>query len=242
MKWRPYLTVLQASGKETSQLMNDTMQYRPQVPLVMYPPEIAKILHRDIFWFFLKDEKFVSKTINDSNIDLERIPTSKVRQLARKMEGLKTTARHIKQVASDPQESQINLMRHQCTDLPASKHKKSFAKTRPPSHKNDTSDRKNNYKKSFDAKNVYTNKERCQKCRDSNHVEGFQCPAKNFNASLVTSMDTLQVYVFKRKKPHSSQGNERPICCKQELYMLVTSPYAATQKIVHLSMSHSVCK
>ena len=34
----------------------------------------------------------------------------------------------------------------------------------PPSHKNDASDRQNNYKKSFDAKNVYRNKERCQKC------------------------------------------------------------------------------
>ena len=38
------------------------------------------------------------------------------------------TARHIKQVASDPQAAQINLMRNQHTDLPASKHKerKSF--------------------------------------------------------------------------------------------------------------------
>ena len=40
-----------------------------QVTLAKYPPETAKILHRDIFWFFLKDEEFVSKTINHSNID-----------------------------------------------------------------------------------------------------------------------------------------------------------------------------
>ena len=32
-----------------------------QVNLAKYPPESAKILHRDIFWFFLHDEKFVSK-------------------------------------------------------------------------------------------------------------------------------------------------------------------------------------
>ena len=73
-------------------------------------------------------------------------------------------------------------MRHQCTDLQTSKHKKkkSFVKPRPPSHKNDASDRQNNYKKSFDAKNVYKNKERFQMCGDSNHIEGFQCPAKKF--------------------------------------------------------------
>ena len=35
-------------------------------------------------------------------------------------------------------------------------------------------------KKSFDAKNVYNNKKRCQKCGDSNHIEGFQCSAKKF--------------------------------------------------------------
>ena len=99
------------------------------------------------------------------------------------------TTRHIKQVASDPQVTQINLMCHQHTDLPASKHKKkkSFVNPRTPSHKNDASDRQevpsynnNNYKKSFDAKNVYKNKERYKKCGDSIHIEGFQCPAKKY--------------------------------------------------------------
>ena len=35
-----------------------------QVAIVKCPQETAKILHRDIFWFFLRDEEFVSKTIN----------------------------------------------------------------------------------------------------------------------------------------------------------------------------------
>ena len=126
----------------------------------------------------LKDEEFVSKTINDSNIDLDKFPTSKVRQLAKKMESSKVTTRHIKQVASNPQVAQINLMYHQHTDLPASKHKmkKSFVKPRPSCHKNYANDRQvpsnhnNNYKKRYDAKNVYKNKERCQKCGDSIHI------------------------------------------------------------------------
>ena len=63
-----------------------------QVP----PPETTKILHIDIFWFFLKDEEFVCKTINDSNKDLDNFPTSNVRQFAKKMETSKVTARHIK--------------------------------------------------------------------------------------------------------------------------------------------------
>ena len=59
-----------------------------------------------------------SKTINDSNTDLEKFSSSKVMQLAKKMESSKSTACHIKQVASEPQAAQVNLMRHQRTDLP----------------------------------------------------------------------------------------------------------------------------
>ena len=97
------------------------------------------MLHFDIFWFFLKDEKFVSKTINDSSIDLDKFPTSKVRQVAKKMEASKAMAHYIKQVPSDPQVAQINLMRHQQTGLPQSKIKRKAFKPKPPSHKQYTS-------------------------------------------------------------------------------------------------------
>ena len=187
------------------------------------PPEIAKILHRDIFWFFLKDEEFVSKAINDSNIDLDRFLASKVRQLAEKMESSKATARHIKKVASDPQGAQINLKWHQHTDLPASKHNKgrSFVRLRPPSYKHDASNRppvpsyhNNTNKKSFDVKHVYKYKERCQKCGDSLHADGFQCPAKKYQCKSchmwghVTSLWYQKKQVsFRPRKPkaHMSQ-------------------------------------
>ena len=60
-----------------------------KVSLAKYPPETPGILHRDIFWFFLKDEEFVPKTINDSCIDLDRFPASKVRQLCKEDGGIK---------------------------------------------------------------------------------------------------------------------------------------------------------
>ena len=86
-----------------------------------------------------------SKTINDSNIDLERFPASKVRQLTKKMESSKSTARHIKQVASDPQAAQVNIMRHQRTDLPPSKSKQKqhSHKSRSKSQKRYSSEHKN---------------------------------------------------------------------------------------------------
>ena len=63
-----------------------------QINLAKYPPETAKILHRGIFCFFLKDEEFVSKTINEGSVDLDRFPANKVDQLAKKMESSKATA------------------------------------------------------------------------------------------------------------------------------------------------------
>ena len=78
-----------------------------QINLAKYPQETVRILQRDIFWFFLKDEEFVSRTINDSNIDLDKFPASKVRQLAKKLESSKSTAKYIKQVSNEPQATQV---------------------------------------------------------------------------------------------------------------------------------------
>ena len=64
--------------------------------LAKYPQKWPRSFTGTSFGFFLKDEEFVSKTINDSNIDLDKFPSSKVRQLAKKMESPKVTTRHIK--------------------------------------------------------------------------------------------------------------------------------------------------
>ena len=164
-----------------------------QINLAKYPPETAKILHRDIFWFFLKDEEFVSKTINEGSVDLDKFPTSKVCQLAKKMESSKATARHIKQVAGDPQMTQINLMCHQCTELSNGKYKKkkSSGKQKQVHNKNVEQRPPNKYKKSFDPRLAPKSKDRCSKCGDSIHLEGFQCPQqRNFSVGHATSMAT----------------------------------------------------
>ena len=112
------LTSLRQGNRSVDEWYNAV---QAQVSLPKYPSETASILHKDIFWFFLKDEEFVSENIKDSNID--KFPASIVRQLAKKMESSKSTARHIKAVASDPKVAQVHLMHHQRTDLPPSKSK-----------------------------------------------------------------------------------------------------------------------
>ena len=81
-----------------------------QVALAKYPQETAQNLQRDVFWFFLEDELFVSKTLNEGHVELSKYPAITVCQLAKKMENSQTTAKHIKQVTRDPQVVQVNLL------------------------------------------------------------------------------------------------------------------------------------
>ena len=146
-------------------------------------------------------------------MDLEKFPTSKVRQLAKKMESSKATAHHIKQVAGDPQAVQINLMRHQHTEISSGKHekRKSFVKSKQPSHKNVVQDnlQESSYnKKSFYPRNVHKNKDRCSKCGDSTHVEGFQCPVKKFQCKACHKFGHFTSLCYKKK--HASFKSRRP--------------------------------
>ena len=176
-----------------------------QVNLAKYPPETAKILQRDIFWFFLRDEDFVSKTISDGSVDLEKFPASKVRQLAKKLESSKATACHIKQVAGDPQAAQINLLRHQRTELPAGKYKKkkSGIKPRQSNHKNlgpEGYHLQAQPKKRFDTCGTHNDKTRCSKCGDSVHIEGFQSPAKKYQCKACHKFGHFTSMCFQKKQ------------------------------------------
>ena len=51
----------------------------------------------------------MTKTINEGNVDTQKFPPSKVRQLTKKMESSKATAKHIRQVAGDLPAVKIQL-------------------------------------------------------------------------------------------------------------------------------------
>ena len=142
---------------------------RMQVNLTKYPPETAKILHCNIFWFFLHNEDFVTRTITEGSIDLDKFPTSRVHQLVKKFKSSKATVHHIKQVAGDPQATQINLMRHQLTELPTNRHNKKRRPTgRPKPHKAPESSASNQVKKSYDNRKPQRAHDCCNKC--GNHL------------------------------------------------------------------------
>ena len=181
-----------------------------QVNLARYPLETAKILHRDIFWFFLRDEDFVSRTISDGSIDLDKFPASRVCQLAKKLDSSKATARHIKQVSGEPQAAQINLLCHQRTELLQYRYKKkkSHAKPRQGNSKlpcrNDPQQgqkmKGNHFLSTSNRPPPSNNHTRCSKCGNTSHWEGFTCTAKKYQCEVCHKFGHFTSQCFQKKQ------------------------------------------
>ena len=131
-----------------------------------------------------------------------------MRQLAKKLESSKATACHIKQVAGDPQVAQINLLRHQCTELPVSKYKKK----RPPGNPKQTNHRHQGsegyklqaqHRKRFDTKGAHNDRNRCSKFGDTVHLEGFQCPAKKYQCNTCHRFGHFTSMCYQKKQAYS---------------------------------------
>ena len=89
----------------------------------------------------------------EGSVDLGKFPASRIHQLAKKFESSKATTWHIKQVADDPQATQINLMQHQRTELPTNRHNKKRRQTsRPKQYKATNNSASNQVKKSYGNK------------------------------------------------------------------------------------------
>ena len=188
------MTYSQALGKETNAVQK-------QINLCKYPPETASILQRDIFWFYLKDEEFVSKTLNEGCADLEQYPASKVRQLAKKLESSKATAWHIKQATSAAHAAQINLLRHQQTELAHKKKKR---------HKHKQhfkcKDGKPPQKKLFNPSEAHSSSDHCSKCSDTKHARGFACPAKKYLCKACKKYGHFTSLCFSKQKPRTKHS------------------------------------
>ena len=162
----------------------------------------------------MNDEEFLSKTINDSRVDLDKIPAGKVMQLAKKMKASKATVCHIKQVARYPQVTQINLMRHQGTDLSPSKHKKkAFSQDHSP--KQYTSEQKQ----------VHTSEEGVPSVGIPDMWKVSNGQPRSISVSPVTSQPCVL-----RNKYLSNQGHPKETSYKVKKCICKKIPYVTSQK------------
>ena len=190
-----------------------------QVNLRKYPPETAKKLHQDIFWFFLCDEDFVSRTITEGSVDLDKFPASRGRQVSKKFESSKATVHHIKQVAGDLQATQINLMKHQRTELPTDRHNK---KRRPTGkltlHKTSKSQVANQIKKPYDSGKTYKMPNCCNKFGDSIHTQAFQYPVKKYQCKVYNKYGHFSSLCYQNKtQAHHKSSCRNPKTCRPNI-------------------------
>ena len=108
---------------------------------------------------------------------------------------------------------QIHLIRHQCTELSNEKYKKwkPQAKPRPMQNKNVEQKQPSHYKKSFIPSSAQKQKDRCTKCGDSTHLEGFQCPVKRYQCKSCHKFgDFTSLCFMKSQQNHAYHEPHKP--------------------------------
>ena len=183
------------------------------------PQKLPKYSTGTFFWFFLKDEDFVSRTISDGSVDLDKFPAGRVWQLPKKLKSSKATVRHIKQVSGEPQATQIDILRHQRTELSQHRYKKKRSYTKPKlcnnkSHGHDQYQSQISQKNKVDHKPATSNRlaplnnfNRCLKCGDTAHHKGFTCPAKKYQYKACHKFGHYASQCFQKR--HQSQYQSR---------------------------------
>ena len=140
---------------------------------------------------------------------------------------------HIKQVAGDPQVTQINLMRHQRTELPTNRHNKKRRPTgRLKPHKPPESSASNQVKKSYDKRKPHRAPDCCNKCGDSIHAQGFQCPVKKYQCKVYNKYGHFSSLCYQKK----TQVHHKNSCRNPKVHQLHAGPMHA-QDIANHSYS-----
>ena len=142
--------------------------------------------------------------------------------MAKKLESSQARAKHMRQITNDPQATQINLLRHQRTELPPNKaQRKQFKKNKYRSknmrylneEQHQAPYKKNKYenKKKFNPRQIHQSEDRCHKCGDSKHIEGLQCSARKYQCRNCHQFGHFSSLCYKKqesykKKPRSPKA------------------------------------
>ena len=93
-------------------------------------------------------------------------------------------------------------MRHQRTELPH-KHRSKSQKGYSSEHNNERP-----LLKKFDPSQAHKRRDRCSKCGDSKHVEGFNCPARKFQYKICNKYGHFTSLCYKKKASFKSRNSK----------------------------------
>ena len=128
-------------------------------------------------------------------------------------------------MSSEPQATQVNLLRHQRTEiLPNKAKRKQFNNNKFRSKNMGYSNKVNQQqapynkkefenKKAFNPRQILNSDDRCHKCGDSKHKEGFQCSAFKYQCRNCHKFGHFSSLCYKKqesykKRPRSPKANQ----------------------------------
>ena len=91
-------------------------------------------------------------------------------------------------------------MRHQRTELPTNKHikkRRPTGKQKP--HKTPKSQMTNQIKKPYNNRKIHKMSDCCNKCGDSIHAQGFQCPVKKYQCKICNKYSHFSSLCYQEK-------------------------------------------
>ena len=119
-------------------------------------------------------------------------------------------------MSSDPQATQIHLLRHQGTELSPSKaQRKQFKKNKPRTKNMGYSNdehcqahyKQNEFnKKKFNPRQTLQRDDRCYKCGDSKNIEGFQCSARKYQCRNCHKFGNFSSLCYKKHTRRSPKA------------------------------------
>ena len=139
--------------------------------------------------------------------------------MAKKLESSQSTARHIKKMSSEPQATQIHLLRHQRTELPPTtfqrKQNKRFKQSQPPNKKyqeDQYRERKPQARERFykNTQEHTSHENKCTKCGDKLHIEGFRCHTSRFQCKYCHKYGHFSKLCFKKNGSEHKKNIRRP--------------------------------
>ena len=125
----------------------------------------------------------------------------------------------MRQVTKDPQTTQVNLLRHQRAELPPSKfqrkqNKRYRARQTPnkPYQEDKYKERMPQTKESFhkNPQEHTSPEDRCNKCGDTSHVEGFRCPASRFQCKHCHKFRNFIKLCYKKNESEYKKNTRQP--------------------------------
>ena len=145
---------------------------------------------------------------------MDKFPASQVRQLANKLESSKSTAKYTEQASNEPQATQVHLLKHQHTELPPNKQQRHpwKSKSKPFIYRSQQEEKDidrppQEHEKYRPEQNKQA--ERCHKCGDTPHMEGFTCTASRHQCKHCSKIGHFSHLCFRKKQEGTYKKNPR---------------------------------